>query len=155
MPGLVHAVKEKIDDTCHVTRLNKGNCSVSLEGMPDEILCIDLDATGSPLGHQDKRCDYLVFADCSSIPDIFAAIELKNGALDASDAIAQLQAGASRAEGLICSNHNIKFRPVIYSQSANKHQMNELRRATIRFNGCHEKIRKGKCGDRLSQYCSK
>ena len=155
MPGLVQAVKEKTDDTCHVTRLIKGNCSVSLEGMPDEILCIDLDAQDSPLSDQDRRCDYLVFADCSSIPDIFAAIELKDGALDASDAIAQLQAGASRAEGLICSNHNIKFRPVVYSKRANKHQMNKLKRTKIRFNGCHEIIRKGKCGDKLSQCYSK
>lgn len=149
MPELVAAVKEQTEDSCYVNRLRNAQCSVSLDGVPTERLIIDLDGLGSPLGPQSTRCDYLVFFDNYSSADFFVAVELKAGALDASEAVDQLQAGATCAESLVDGNHALEFRPVVFCGSRNKHQLTLLKKRKIRYHNKTECVRVGKCGQKL------
>ena len=77
MNGLARAVRSSLNDpSCLVDAVEKGKCDASLVDAPLPHVIIDLDATGSPLGSAQAKCDFLFFAD----PNVIAPIEIKDGA---------------------------------------------------------------------------
>ena len=151
MTGLVDTVRGKVPSTCLVVgRLKKEGCSVSLKDAPRRRLIVDFDKSGSPLGANDTRCDYLLVAEERGSTAWVAPIEIKRGRLDASEAVEQLRAGARVAEQLVPSPMRVDFRPVAAS-GGNKAERAELRNRQnmIRFHGQTEYVRFLNCGERL------
>ena len=147
-------VKTKIDPQCiSRDKLNKVGCNVSLKDVPDPKLVVDFDRPGAPLGENDKRCDYLVVADCRDCSWV-SVLELKKGKLDASQVVEQLRAGACATAKLIPSNEAeaARFRPVVFCRGRSRHEMKKLkvRSNSIAFHKQREVVRVMDCGGKLS-----
>ena len=151
MNGFAHGVRSRLDEpSCLVDGVDsiaKGNCGVSLADAPHPRVIIDLDETGSPLGHAQAKCDFLFFAD----PDLVMPIEIKDSVPNVPRAKAQLEAGAKAADKLTPRHVAIRFRPVLVSKDMRRKQQNELRRARVQFRKCREIIRRVPCGAPLTE----
>ena len=91
MSGIVERARRNVDSDCHSTRCRKRNCSVKLDGIPQNRVIIDLDCDRLPWLSDLTRCDYLLLAESGSI--WIAPIELKGGRFDIGHAVGQLQGG--------------------------------------------------------------
>ena len=68
MTGLLRAVRAEVPGTCILEerrRCEKDGCGILFGDAPKPCLIIDLDEEGSPLGRQQRRCDYLFVADAA------------------------------------------------------------------------------------------
>ena len=155
MTGVVGTVRKKVNCTCIENRgIKKKGCSVSLKDAPKPRLIIDFDKPGSPLGKNQKRCDYLLVAEVLTKPDWVAPLELKHGEMDASEAVGQLKAGARAAEQLVPNTMSVNFRPVVaFGGGIDKAERNALRnkRNRVWFHGMAESVRLIKCGEKLTK----
>ncbi len=152
--GLVESVRGRIDPECLVSRMRKEGCTVSLKDAPRERLIVDFDKPGGPVGGEGRRCDYLFVADgAQDEAGWVAPLELKKGALRASEVVRQLRAGAEAAERLVPGGLRPAFRPVAAYGSIHKLERTALRerRNLIAFRGRMEAVRLMKCGDRLKK----
>ncbi len=154
MTELVKAVRGRLSETCFVKRMRREGCAVSLKGAPRPNLIVDLDKPGAPLGPQDKRCDYLFFADGNEGPGWVVVLELKRGSLSAGEIIRQLRAGAVAAEEIVPEDEPVNFRPVAVSGGGTrKAEWKKLKDETakIRFHGRPETVRFIGCGEQLTR----
>lgn len=147
MNGFAHRVRRKLDASCLVDAIKKGACDASLAETPHPHVIVDLDATGSPLGRAQTKCDFLFFAD----PDLVAPIEIKDGTPDIKKATRQLQAGADAADKRTPRDLAIDFRPVLVSKELRRGKQFELRQKSVRFRKREEKIRRLACGEQLTE----
>ena len=148
MNGFAHRVRRRIDDpSCLVDVIKKGSCDASLADAPLPHVIIDLDATGSPLGPAQAKCDFLFFADSNLV----APIEIKDGAPAIKRVKKQLQAGADAADELAPRDLVIDFRPVLVSKELRRDNQFELRQASVRLRKREEKIRRVACGAPLTE----
>lgn len=153
MSGLVQRVRANVDAQCVVLEMDKEGCRVSLDGAPVSRLIVDLDEDGSPLGSQDRRCDYLFFADAADGgTDWVAPLELKRGRFRAGGCLRQLEAGTQAVDQLVPANAEVRFRPIaVYGGVLHSAQLLRLRRyGGIVFRGKNETIRLLKCCDALA-----
>ena len=153
MIGIVQAVRDRLDSSCiNSGRLNKKGCKVPLSGIPSPHVVVDFDESGSPLGPNEPRCDYLLVAEVKDERYGWVApLELKSGRLHAAQVVRQLQAGASAAEKLVPAAVQIRFRPVAVG-SVPKAERNRLRRkGRILFRGRMEAVRWMSCGAPLAK----
>ena len=151
MTGLVDAVRDRLCERCLVKECDKNGCSVSLNGVPQPHLVIDLDGPNSPVGQRQKRCDYLFVADKCNRGWV-VPMELKNGEMKVSKVIGQLQAGADVAQKLVSHGSAISFRPVAVVREFRKGARDKLREreSEVSFRGRSERIRVLICGDPLT-----
>ena len=115
-------------------------------------MIVDFDKPGAPVRGDGRKCDYLFIADgTQDEAGWIAPLELKKGALRASDAIGQLRAGAEVAEGLVPAGLQPAFRPTVAFGSIRKLERDALRepRNRVVFRGSSKAIRLMKCGDSL------
>ncbi len=153
MKGLVDAVRAEVSPQCLSDNCRRDGCRVSLEGAPSPRLIIDFDKPGSPLGKNQKRPDYLFIAESGNCSLWVVPLELKKGRLDVSQAIAQLQAGARAAEGVVPENTVVHFRPVVAHKGVRTSEIRAQRKngsGKIRFRGRSEALRWLKCGSKLT-----
>ena len=152
--GLVESVRGGIDPECLVSRMRKEGCAVSLKGAPRERLIVDFDKRGAPVRGDGPICDYLFVAEgAQGETGWVAPLELKRGALRASEAVRQLRAGAEAAEKLVPGGIWPTFRPIAACGNLHKLERAALRenRNKIAFRGCLEAVRLVKCGNRLAK----
>lgn len=150
--GLVESVRGRIDPECLVSRMRKEGCAVSLKDAPRERLIVDFDKRGAPVRGDGSSCDYLFVADgAQGEAGWVAPLELKRGALRASEVVRQLRAGAEAAERLVPDGILPTFRPIAAYGSLHKLERTALRdnRNKVAFRGCLEAVRLMKCGDTL------
>ena len=150
--GLVESVRGGIDPECLVSRMRKEGCAVSLSDAPRERLIVDFDKRGAPVRGDGRKCDYLFVAnDTQNGAGWVAPLELKKGALRASEAVRQLRAGAEAAERLVPGGMLVRFRPVAACGSLHKLERAALRenRNRIAFRGQLEPVRLMNCGAML------
>ena len=119
---------------------------MSLADAPQPRLIIDLDETGSPLGGAQSKCDYLLFAD----PSLVMPIEIKDGAPNVAKVERQLRAGARAADELAPRGTAVTCRPVLVSRDLRRQKQVDLRKASVRFRGREERVRRIACGDPLT-----
>ena len=153
MSGLVQRVRANVDVQCVVAEMDKEGCRVSLDGAPAPRLIVDLDERGSPLGHPNRRCDYLFFGDDNDGgADWVAPLELKRGRFRAGQCLRQLKAGAQAADELVPENAKVRFRPIaVYGGVLHSAQLLRLRRyGGIIFRDIHEPVRLLKCCEALT-----
>ena len=152
--GLVETVRNMLDQRCLVSgRLNKSGCKVSMQGAPRPRLIVDFDKPGSPLKQDQTRCDYLFVAEDDQGPGWVSPLELKRGRLQADDAVKQLQAGATAAEGIVPWNKPFRFRPVAAFRGSSRFEISKLKSKScrVRFRGRTEAIRLISCGEPLAK----
>ena len=150
MTELLDAVRNQVFPKCLTERCSRPGCPVPLTNAPSPRLIIDFDKPGSPLSERETRCDFLFIAEEGNNPGWVAPLELKGGRVDVSEAIKQLQAGASVAEALVSQDLKVNFRPIIASGNIPKAERAALKR-TIRFHGNSMPVRRIRCGAPLIQ----
>ena len=125
---------------------------MTLKDAPGKRLIVDFDKQAAPVRGDGRKCDYLFVAEGGhGQADWVAPLELKRGALRASEIVRQLRAGAEAAERLVPGDLQPAFRPVAACRSIHKLERAALRerRNLIAFRGRMEAVRLIKCGDRL------
>ena len=149
---LVKRVRDKLGSSCLVDgRLTKKGCRVSMTGVTDSRLVVDLDKPGSPVRSGAPYCDYLFIADDGNGVGWVAPLELKRGRLHADEVVRQLRGGADTAERLVPAAASIEFRPVAACGNAPKAERNRLRSKNnkIQLHRRKEAVRLISCGESL------
>ena len=143
----MEAVHAKVGDGCLDKKCKKDGCRVSLKGVPQPYLIIDLDKLDSDLLDKSQpHCDYLFVADGNRNGGWVVPLELKRGKFDASEVVKQLKAGRKVAEDTVPAKTKVRFRPVlVFGKAPHPAEILELRRSKIRFRGSEKHIESMKC----------
>ena len=144
----VEAIAKNTDPACHARRCRNSGCSLSLSGLPQTRILIDLEHNASPVARNEPHCDFLLVANNDGIAEWVAPIELTTGRADAAKFIRQLTAGAAIADTLLPSDVPLSFRPVAAygGQMRRSERVNLLNPANkITFRGQRESIRVVRC----------
>ena len=121
MPAdIVEAVRAKTDSRCQSGCCCDSGCGVSLEGIPEPFVLINLEHPDAPRHrdhsprHNHPHCDFLVIAggDKDGGPWV-APIELTTGNKDGDLLLRQLRAGADIADDLLPPGVAFRFRPIL------------------------------------------
>lgn len=73
MNDLVRVARKTVPKSCHARRCSRDGCSVSLAGIDEERVIVDMDCEELPIPDIRKRCDYLFIGKGNWI----APIEMK------------------------------------------------------------------------------
>jgi len=144
--SLTEKIYNKFKKTCMVNKLERPECILSLRDISKPYTFIDLDLSGSPLGPNDIRCDFLVFIDnVEGIPCV-APLEFKStwrGKI-----VKQLQAGAKEIENHVPPELECSFRAVGVLGNFPRNKRREIRQR-VSFRNQDQPIRIIYCGDPL------
>ena len=142
----VAKLSEKVPDCCQVTRCDRGQCKVSLNGAPINRLVVDMDCEALGLINE-TRCDYLFVSEEDATTWI-APIELKGGKVGSVTRVAnQLRGGADLAAELLLPGIGFRFAPVLaHKKPMHKHDLKKLRKERIRLRGVSRMIETVRCG---------
>ena len=149
MTELLSTVRNRIAQSCIVSRCHKDGCSVALPQSARHRLIIDCDRPGSPFGPNDTKCDCLLFEETPSGAGRAIPIELKSGRIRASAVIEQLQAGAQAVENLLPREIAVQLQPLLAYGKIPKGEKATLDKGFVRFRGKPYPIRKIRCGTQL------
>ena len=160
MTSLVGTVLKNLERReCIGKRLIQKGCRVSLKDVPQPHLIINLDKIELPRNANEKRCDYLFFAENANGHDWVIPIEMKGGRInDADDLVKQLSAGARAAEKLLSSYHSsVQFIPIAVSKGIPTDVRIKLKNAAkeIYFLKKLESVRCMSCGAPLMNFLRK
>ncbi len=147
--GEVEKIRRSFSNTCIVTSLRRRECSVSLAGVPEPHLLIDLDLPGSPLDDRSVRCDYLVFASDGKRRLLVTPVEFKTKWRE--KVVKQLQAGADEANRHVPVTPAATFRPVVALHRFSPKTARRKLRERVAFRGRLEPIRLVMCGEALGK----
>lgn len=149
--GLTATVKRNISENCVSKRLNKNNCKVSLQDVPQERLIIDFDKPNAPVKHNQTCCDYLLVYERNNSPGIIIPLEMKGRSFKLSKVKQQLQTATKFVESLIPKTSDVKFFPIVASSGVPK-LMNSLLKQTryqVPFHNRNHPIRRVRCNTKL------
>ena len=149
MTDAIEGIRREFRSTCLVNSLERGDCTISLDGVPEPRLVVDLDLPGSPLNQSAVRCDHLLFAGGSASAILVAPVEFKG--VWRRKIPDQLQAGAGVAEARVPSGTNVRFRPVAALRRFKPKGAQHDARRMVTFRGRAEPVRVVLCGDRLAK----
>lgn len=146
---------QSVNIACKTRSINKDGCSIPLNNpMPNHVI-IDMDLyvrhSGSSPTPNSSNCDCIFASDGSGRKDIWqdawiVPIELKSGKVDASEAIAQLQAGADFIKTFVCQNCEFEFMPLLAHGPGMKSSiLRKLEGKFIKFNGRRYPIKRIRC----------
>ena len=147
---LIPVIRNQLPPECFTTRIRKRRCSLTLDGAPPNRLIVDLDRPGAPIGMHERRCDYLFFAEVMNDTGWVAPIELKSGALKATEVEGQLQSGARAAELLVSNKAIIRFVPIVAGTS-HKAERKRLALRKVTFRGVVTRIKLRPCNSPLAK----
>lgn len=154
--NLVTNYFQSVNIACKTRSINKDGCSIPLNNPVPNHVIIDMDLyvkhSGSLPTPNSSNCDCVFASDGSGRKDIWqdawvVPIELKSKKVDASEAIAQLQAGADLIKTLICQNCRFKFMPLLaHGPGIRSTTLRKLEGRFIYFNGKKYPIKRIRCG---------
>lgn len=152
----------KVDPSCLVQECEKQGCCVDLSGVPKPFHLIDMDLSTSPRTARAKssdrspakgaRCDYL-FIGVGEVKadDLYVVpMELKSSSFNAGSVSKQLKGGAKAASKVVPGG-SCRFIPVVVSESARRHTINQLKSHRVTFRGSKYAIKFLRCGASLSE----
>ena len=145
---LVGRVRAAVPQASVAKRIRKKGCGSTLEGLNNERVLLDVDKI---VEDGREKCDYLYLSN----RPLVAAIELKRGRLEASEAVRQLRAGAQLADKLIKPrNLTCELRVVAFCKGINRAERELLRRPQnfVRFRGKTQEIKVVSCGSSLKEF---
>lgn len=115
---------------CNSCQDHEGTCSLSMEGLSDkEYVLLTMDGPGSPVSQLATKCDFLFFRHDRSDEQCWGCpVELTAGLSKSSTKIInQLRAGALLIDGLVPTEQDIQFVPIV-ACPFRKHRRNEYRK---------------------------
>ena len=121
MPAtIVEIVRAKTEPLCQTECCNDSGCCMSLQGIPEPYVLINLEHNAAPRHRNHSRhnnhphCDFLLVAgeDDNGGPWV-APIELTTGNKDGKLLLRQLRAGADIANDLLPPNASFRFKPIL------------------------------------------
>ena len=141
-------VRQWIGNNEATSPYTKEGCRVSMANIPSERVVLDVDIA-FPTGRTDtNQCDFVLFyIDATEGNFVGVPMELKRGDVDASEAVAQLQAGARIVDN--CTPNDVDVNLVlvlVHGGSMHRSQRNRLRTSRIRFRGEEFPINTTRCG---------
>ena len=153
--SVLDAVKRAVPDSCQERQCRKDGCAVSLAGVAQPRVVVDMDCDALGIPRSSTRCDYVVVSGADRAVRV-APIELKSGRVnDGRAAVAQLQAGATFAEGWVTNWGAVRLVPVLaHGKGVGKRALRDLRRARISFRGVGLRPRLVRCGDPIASLLS-
>ena len=121
MPAtIVETVKAKTNSLCQTDCCCDSGCCMSLEGIPEPYVLINLEHNVAPRHRNHSRhynhphCDFLLVAGADENGGPWVApIELTTGNKDGKLLLRQLRAGADIADDLLPPNVSFRFRPIL------------------------------------------
>ena len=151
MATTVETVTVATDARCHATRCADSGCSLSLAGVPEPYVLLDLESQHSPALASQPHCDYLFIGggDNGAGPWV-APIELTTGRKRASEFLAQLAGGAEIANRLLRQGAVVQFNPIAaHNGGLDSREIRKLRTERLRFRGERVLAQVVRCGSRL------
>ena len=162
MPAtIVEAVKAKTKSLCQTDCCYDSGCCMSLEGIPEPYVLINLEHDDAPHHRNHSRhrnhphCDFLLIAgkDENGGPWV-APIELTTGNKNGKLLLRQLRAGADIADDLLPPHASFRFRP-IFAHDGRLHQyviteVIDRRSSYIQLRGESEPIELARCHGTLA-----
>lgn len=146
---LLQVVRNQLSTECLANRIRKRRCSLRLDGIPSNRLIVDLDRPAGPIGIHQRRCDYLFFAEVVAGTDWVAPIELKSGAVKATEVHGQIQSGVLAVERLVPAKMTVRLVPIV-AGSCHKAERMHLGRLKVTFRGAVTRIRLRPCNSPLA-----
>ena len=156
MASLVSRIQSTIPKTCQARKCGMRGCSVGLKNAPQPFFLIQMDCDKLRIGQNEKRCDYIFIGGSDRV--WIVPMELKKGALGASEVKEQLQAGAQFAEKNIPKNEQILFLPIaVFGGKAHRTELRKLQQPAnqIRFRNQRFSIQLLRCGRPLVEAINK
>ena len=155
MSGVVAAVKCEVPAGCQASRCRRPGCSVSMAGLPEDYVLVDLDCPELDISPDGKRCDY-VFVGGDEDAMWVAPIELKSGRFKVSEVKKQLKGGTDVAAAWLPRQDGFRFVPVlVYGGGMHKQERNALGRVKITLHGRTRRAVWIRCGGALKDALSK
>lgn len=149
MSSVVSAVATAVGAEAQVTRCSKERCTVSLDGISDRYVVIDLDhpSIGFPPG---PRCDYVV-AVGGGVSGWASPLELKGETYQIPHVVRQLQAGADAVDRWLPPHMSAHIRPVLAygGTDLGVRRRAALKQVRLDFRGRKSRVRTIPCGGRL------
>ncbi|MDE0014500.1 MAG: hypothetical protein OXU36_25380 [Candidatus Poribacteria bacterium] len=132
----------------NATSYTKEGCRVSMANIPSDRVVLDVDLAFPTDRANTNQCDFILFyVDTARSSLIAVPMELKQGGVDASEAIAQLQEGARIVDRYIPNDVDMNLILVlVHGGSMHRSQRNRLRTSRIRFRGAEFPINTTRCG---------
>ena len=160
MPAtIVAAVKAKTEKLCQTDCCCDSGCGMSLEGIPEPYVLINLEHDSAPRhpAHSRHRnhphCDFLLVAgdDDNGGPWV-APIELTTGNKNGDMLLKQLRAGADIAHDLLPPDVPFRFRPILgHTGRLDRYVFTEvIYKQNIQLRHESDSIESIRCGDPLA-----
>ena len=150
---VTQAVRSTVRPGCITRRCREERCSISLTGTSQQAFAIDMNRDDSPVDQNQTHCDFLFVGSLSGQNEEWVVpIELKRGAIGATEARDQLQAGADAADQLVPRELDFRFLPLAVSGRLAQAERAQLRKNShkIRFRGRRVLIKRVRCSSRLA-----
>ena len=148
--ALVSSVRSSVPADCLVRKCRRDGCSVSMAKVPQPFVLVDVDCPGLGIASTASRCDFVFACDAGNR---VAALELKAGALRASDVVIQLRAGAQFAAGIVPQNEDVQFFPIaVVGGKIHPSELGKLRHSNsqVRFRDRSVSIQLLRCGQSIA-----
>ena len=120
---------------------------MSLDGVPQPRLLIDLDLPGSPLDERSVRCDYLIFSGDGRPLLLVVPVEFKTKWR--AHVVNQLQAGVDEARKHVPDSLRARFRPIVALHRLWPKATRRKLRESVAIGDHTEPIRVVMCGEDL------
>ncbi len=152
MSSVVETVRGITPPECHAEECEDGDCSLSLDDVPEPNVLISLEHEAAPVKAGDLHCDYLFVGGNEQNGGLWVSpIELTAGKRIRIHKFKQIQAGANIAEGLLPSGAQVKFLPILAHNIEFRHQVRRnLQKNPVTFRGKKQLIRTVRCGEPLA-----
>ena len=119
-----------------------------MTGAPSPNVLIDVDCSALSLSPNAAKCDF-VFA--GGTDNVVAPLELKRGSLRASEALAQLRAGARFVQQKVSSSIHVRFVPIaVVGGKIHPSELSKLRKSRVQFRGKPVGIALLRCGQPIA-----
>ena len=150
---VTQSVRSAIPRGCITRECREQSCSLSLGRTSQQSFAIDMNHDDSPVDQNQTHCDFLFVGGLSGQSEEWVVpIELKRGAISASEARDQLQAGADAADRLVPHGLDFRFLPLAVSGRLAQAERAQLRKNShmIRFRDRRVLIERVRCGSQLA-----
>ena len=128
------------------TSYTRNGCRVSLANLPRERVVLDVDLAFPTDRAVKAQCDFILFYT-SQDTLVAVPMELKQGDVDASEVVKQLQEGAHIVNRLVPRNVETNCIPVLIhgSKRVQSRQNEKLKRSSVNFRGVKLPIQTTRC----------
>jgi len=162
--SVVARAADRIPNACQSRNCSKEGCKISMRGLDDPRVLIDMDCEQLSIPGDQAHCDY-IFVGTHRGNEWIAPMELKRGNVSVGELRKQLQAGADFAEsrllpqqGQVPQQEQAVFRPIAaYGGKLHKNQRTELKKGLnrVKFGQILYQIKLIRCGSPLVKALNK